>query len=133
LIPDLASTIGVGSLIGWMLLLTLKHILADFVFQTNWMARGKDSKRGWALPLVTHCLVHGALTTLIVAALLPRLWFLGAIDFAIHLVIDRAKSWCVVTLEVTPQKRWFWLLMGVDQALHHLTGFALSIVLAANS
>ena len=27
---------------------------------------------------------------------------------------------------------WFWTLIGVDQALHHLTGFGLSIFMAAN-
>ncbi len=27
---------------------------------------------------------------------------------------------------------WFWTLIGIDQALHHLTGFALSIYMAAN-
>jgi hypothetical protein len=26
----------------------------------------------------------------------------------------------------------FWTLIGVDQALHHLTGFGLSIFMAAN-
>jgi hypothetical protein len=27
---------------------------------------------------------------------------------------------------------WFWTLIGVDQALHHLTGFGLAIFMAAN-
>ena len=35
-----------------------------------------------------------------------------------------------VTMDEHP---WFWTLIGVDQALHHLTGFGLSIFMAANS
>jgi hypothetical protein len=34
-----------------MLLLTVKHIIADFMLQNSWMAIGKDQKTGWALPL----------------------------------------------------------------------------------
>jgi hypothetical protein len=35
-----------------------------------------------------------------------------------------------VTLE--QEHPWFWTLIGVDQALHHLTGFGLSIFMASN-
>ena len=41
-----------------MLLLTVKHIVADFMLQNSWMAIGKDQKTGWAMPLLAHCLVH---------------------------------------------------------------------------
>jgi len=96
------------------------------------MAFGKDSKTGWALPLLVHCLIHGVLTTAMVAAIAPRFWFIGPVDFVIHIIIDRAKGYCVATFDVTPEKQWFWWLIGIDQALHHLTGFGLSIFLAAN-
>ena len=98
----------------------------------GWMATGKDRRTGWALPLLVHCLIHGVLTTLIVIAVMPRLWFIGVIDFAIHIIVDRAKGLCVSTFNVTSEQVWFWWLIGIDQALHHLTGFGLSIVLAAN-
>ena len=96
------------------------------------MAVGKDRAQGWALPLLAHCLIHGALTTLLVAAVAPRLWFVGLIDFAIHITIDRAKGFIVARFGVTQDHVAFWWLIGVDQALHHLTGFALAILLAAN-
>jgi len=64
----------------------------------------------------------------------PRFWFVAVIDFAIHITIDRCKgiiaSRCGVTQE--NQHPWFWTLIGVDQALHHLTDFGLSIFMAAN-
>ncbi|HEY3679650.1 MAG TPA: DUF3307 domain-containing protein, partial [Bradyrhizobium sp.] len=36
--PSLSSSVPVGALVGWMLLLTCKHVIADFVLQTSWMA-----------------------------------------------------------------------------------------------
>jgi hypothetical protein len=119
-------------LVGWMLVLTVKHVIADFVLQNSWMAIGKDQKTGWALPLLAHCLVHLALALALILVIAPRFWFVAFIDFAIHIVIDRAKGLCASGLNVTLGHPWFWTLIGVDQALHHLTGFGLSIFMAAN-
>jgi len=132
ILPDSTTTIAVGALTAWMLLLTVKHVFADFILQTSWMALGKDKKTGWALPLLAHCSVHLVLTTLLMLILAPQFWFIGPIDFGIHLAIDRAKGFCVSTFNITNQDRWFWWLIGTDQALHHLTGFGLSVVLASN-
>ena len=128
----MSSSVAVGALIGWMLVLTAKHIVADFFLQNSWMALGKDQKTGWALPLLVHCLIHGVLTTVLILIIEPRLWFIGLIDFAIHITVDRAKGLCVSTFNVTPEHQWFWWLIGIAQALHHLTGFGLSIFMAAN-
>jgi hypothetical protein len=130
--PPMSATVPVGLLVGWMLVLTFKHIIADFVLQNSWMAIGKDQKRGWALPLLAHCLVHLAVATALILIIAPRFWFVALIDFAIHIAVDRAKGLCASTFEVTVEHPWFWTLIGVDQALHHLTGFGLSIFMAAN-
>ncbi|WP_291686440.1 DUF3307 domain-containing protein [Bradyrhizobium sp.] len=117
-----------------MLLLTVKHVIADFVLQTSWMAIGKDQKHGWALPLLAHCLVHLAVAMVFILIVAPRFWFVALIDFAIHITVDRAKGFCAANFGVTQENKhpWFWTLIGVDQALHHLTGFGLSIFMAAN-
>jgi hypothetical protein len=115
-----------------MLLLTTKHVIADFFLQSTWMAVGKDLKKGWALPLLAHCLVHLAVAMVLILIVAPRFWFVALIDFAIHLAVDRAKGFCVSTFAVKPEHQWFWWLIGIDQALHHLTGFGLSIFMAAN-
>lgn len=133
LFPSLSSSVAVHALVAWMLLLTAKHVIADFFLQTSWMAIGKDQKTGWALPLLAHCCVHLGLTTALMLIFAPRFWFLGPVDFVIHLVIDRVKGFCVGRFDVTAQHQWFWWLIGIDQALHHLTGFGLSIYLAANA
>jgi hypothetical protein len=132
IVPQLSSSVPVGALAALMLALAIKHVAADFLFQTDGMARGKDRVRGWAAPLLTHCAIHGVLTTLLVLAIAPKLWFLGPIDFLLHLTIDRAKGASTVAFAITPDNRWFWSLIGTDQALHHLTNFALAVVIAAN-
>jgi E3 ubiquitin-protein ligase DOA10 len=133
LLPSLSSSIAVGPLAGWMAVLTVKHVIADFVLQNSWMAIGKDQKTGWALPLLAHCLVHLVLALVLILVIAPRFWFIAFIDFAIHIVVDRAKGICSSTFNVTQEHPWFWTLIGVDQALHHLTGFGLSIVMAFNA
>jgi hypothetical protein len=115
-----------------MVLLTVKHIIADFLLQTSWMAIGKDQKDGWALPLLAHCLVHFGVAMLLILIVAPRFWFVALIDFAIHITVDRAKGYCSQRFGVTHEHPWFWTLIGIDQALHHLTGFGLSIFMAAN-
>ena len=131
ILPDMSSQVAVGVLAFWMVVLAIKHVTADFFLQTTWMAMGKDAKTGWAMPLLVHCAIHGALTTSILLLLAPRLWFLGLVDFVLHLIIDRLKGFCVSTFNVTMDHQWFWWLIGIDQALHHLTGFALAVLLAA--
>jgi hypothetical protein len=117
-----------------MLVLTVKHVIADFVLQTSWMAIGKDQRTGWALPLLAHCLVHLAVAMTLILIIAPRFWFVALIDFAIHITVDRIKGLFASRLGVTQESHhpWFWTLIGVDQALHHLTDFGLSIFMAAN-
>ena len=117
-----------------MLLLTAKHIIADFMLQNAWMAIGKDQKTGWAMPLLAHCLVHLAVALALILAVAPRFWYVAFVDFVIHITVDRCKGICASHFGVTLESGhpWFWTLIGVDQALHHLTGFGLSIYMAAN-
>jgi hypothetical protein len=130
MLSHLPSTVSVEAVALWLVVLTVKHLVADFLLQNEWMANGKDARTGWALPLLTHCAIHGALTTLLVAFLQPRLWYLGLVDFAIHLAIDRSKGMIVSTWRIGPQHRFFWWTIGVDQALHQITNCALALVLA---
>ena len=121
---------------GWSFLLltvafTVKHYLADFVLQTNWIAHGKDRPNRWLAPLLAHGGFHAGLTLLIVLAVAPALWWLAAADLAIHLAVDRGK---------TLVGRWggwdirnprFWWLFGFDQLLHQITNVGLAAILAA--
>ena len=128
--PALGSSVAIGPLILWVVLLTLKHLLADFFLQTKRIAEGKGARTGWAAPLLVHCAIHGALTTAIILALQPRLWFLGLVDFAIHIIGDRAKGYFNAIHGFRPNQTWFWWLLGIDQAYHRLTDFSLALILA---
>ncbi len=130
-LPQWPVTVTVGPLVFWMLLLTLKHVIADFVLQNTWMAMGKDARTGWLLPLTLHCLIHGVLATLLFVILAPGLWYLGIADFVVHIIIDRAKGLCSSRLEIRPGHPWFWTLIGVDQALHHVTDFVWALLLVS--
>lgn len=130
--PHWPVTVTVGPLVFWMLLLTVKHVIADFVLQNTWMAMGKDGRTDWLLPLTLHCLIHGVLATVLFLILAPNLWYLGIADFVVHIIIDRAKGLCASRLEIRPGHPWFWTLIGVDQALHHVTDFAWALLLVGN-
>ena len=107
-----------------------KHLVADFLMQTTWMARGKERNRGWALPLLAHVGCHLALALALVLAVSPRLWWLAMIDFAIHLVVDRGKAVIARRGGWRPDQAPFWWLLGVDQWLHQLTNIGLAAALA---
>lgn len=108
-----------------------KHLLADFLFQTEWMATGKDRAEGWLPPLAAHAGVHGAMTTALFLAVAPGLAWLGLVDFLVHGLIDRLKVLAGRKAALTPQDTAFWWLFGADQTLHHLTHLGLAILLAA--
>ncbi|MGU3536652.1 DUF3307 domain-containing protein [Methylobacterium sp. A54F] len=118
LVPVWTMTVLAGTMI-------VKHYVADFVLQTDWMAKGKEQATGWLLPLAAHAGCH-ALATLGVALLVaPHLWWLALVDFAIHASIDRTKALVSRRLACTPAEARFWWLLGFDQMLHALTDIGL--------
>ncbi|MCJ8055096.1 DUF3307 domain-containing protein [Shinella curvata] len=109
----------------------VKHYLADFLLQTDWMATGKDRSEGWLLPLAAHAGMHGAMTAVLFLVVAPPLVWLGLVDMLIHGAIDRLKSVSTRRKALTPRQTAFWWLFGLDQTLHHLTHIGLAIILAA--
>ncbi len=109
----------------------VKHVVADFLLQTNGMARGKERSTGWLLPLSAHVACHAALTLLILLAVAPHLWWLALVDFGVHLGIDRGKTTIAHRGVWRSDQPQFWWLLGLDQCLHQLTniGLALAIML----
>ena len=127
-IPDQISTTWIAAASAAFL---AKHFLADFLFQTDWMASGKERPKGWLLPLAAHAGVHGGMTGALFLAVSPSLAWLGLADALVHGVIDRMKSLAARRAAVTPRQAPFWWLFGADQTLHHLTHLGLAILLAA--
>jgi len=100
----------------------LKHFVADFPLQTPYMLN--KYRPGWdfIVPLVVHCLVHAIMTLAIAIYYDPQLWWLAVADFAIHFVVDRLKSGPKYFGRYNDiRKPSYWIALGGDQALHHLT------------
>lgn len=116
----------VNSQLNWCLFLAavfqVKHFVADFPLQKEYML--KKFLPGWefVLPLATHCAVHAAITLGIVLAVRPHLWWLAVVDFVVHFVMDRIKSGPNYLGRFDDKTRaGFWNALGFDQMVHHLT------------
>jgi hypothetical protein len=108
-----------------------KQFLADWLFQTSWMALGKAELEGWLAPLLAHAGVHAALTLVLMLVLRPSLWWLAAVDFMLHAVIDYGKTSVTRGLGLTARDNAWWWLIGFDQALHELTHLAFILAVLA--
>ena len=130
-IPSLPSDAArtIVALTGLGVAFATKHLVADFLFQTNWMARGKEQRNGWGAPLLAHALCHAVLTLAIALVTVPRLWWLSLIDLAVHLAIDRSKTLLAQRGGWRTDQAQFWWLLGFDQYLHQLTNLSLAAAL----
>lgn len=109
----------------------IKHYVADFLLQTNWIARGKEAAHGWLAPLSAHAAVHAAFTAAIFAWAAPAHIWLAAVDFVVHFAIDKAKSDVSRPFKLDPKEGLFWWLLGLDQLLHYATHLVFVLVIAA--
>ena len=111
--------------------LQVKHVLADFVFQNQYIL---DHRRVWGHPGgLLHVAIHavGTLAVLLPAGLpLALIGTMLLAEAVVHYHIDWAKDNVVDRLGVTPRDRAFWTIFGVDQCLHQLTYVAIALWLA---
>lgn len=121
-----------------LLCLQAKHVLFDFVFQSDWQVRNKGSY-GHPGGLV-HAGLH-ALGTLCVGLGIMMAGVIGpavavamaAADFVIHYHVDWSKAQMSRRMHLTPDRHGFWIAMGLDQAAHQVTylGLVAALVLLA--
>lgn len=81
----------------WLLLVLyqIKHLLADYFWQTEYMLKKFLPGKEFMLPLAAHCLVHSAFTFLITLGFTHKLvlsLYLAFLDFTIHFIMDRIKA-----------------------------------------
>jgi hypothetical protein len=131
-VPNVISTTWT---VAALVIFLFKHLIADFLLQTPWMANGKEQPHGWFAPLLAHVAVHTVATALIFAILAPAYVWMAAVDFVVHFTIDRGKGLLNRLFDTDPTKTAFWWLLGIDQTLHHLThlGFAILIAIVRTS
>ncbi|AIQ89456.1 MULTISPECIES: DUF3307 domain-containing protein [Methylobacterium] len=129
--PSVDTLVPVGAFALLVLAFAVKHLAADFLFQTNWMAEGKQRPSAWLVPLCAHTGLHGLGTLLIALAVKPALWWLALADFAIHTAIDRGKALVAQRTRLPTTDARFWWLVGIDQFLHQVTHLGFAVMLAA--
>jgi hypothetical protein len=114
-----------------LLVLQLKHCIADFVLQSSYqfLNKGKYGHPGGLI----HAGIHVLGTLFVFLVITPSL-LLGAVivagEFVAHYHIDWLKERTVKYNQwVFPQSE-FWWTFGADQALHQVTYVAIVAVLA---
>jgi len=115
-----------------LLCLFIKHFICDFPLQASpWMYKNKGTY-GHAGGIV-HAAIHGAGTFIsLIYWLGSSAWIFALADMVIHYHIDWAKMNISMKFDLKANNsEWFWILLGFDQLLHHLTYFAI-IAIAFN-
>jgi hypothetical protein len=107
--------------------LFIKHFICDFPLQMfPWLYNNKG--RYLHPGGIVHAASHGIGTFIVLALLIDSKTALtyALIDFIVHYHIDWAKMNLSSKYDLKPtNSEWFWVLLGFDQLLHHLTYFAI--------
>lgn len=107
-----------------LFLLFVKHFICDFPLQSNpWLYRNKGT---YLHPGgLVHAGVHGIGTLLVLAPFIGSASMIYAlIDMIVHYHIDWAKMNINQHYDLQPHtSERFWILLGFDQLLHHMTYF----------
>ncbi|MCR8826326.1 DUF3307 domain-containing protein [Pseudosulfitobacter koreensis] len=114
------------SLLILLFLLQIKHMFADFFWQTPRMLadRGRYLHMGRAQHAGLHAL-SSALALLVVGVSVPVLVAIVLAEWVAHYHIDWAKGHWSDRSGHTPAEGAYWRAVGVDQALHQLTYLAM--------
>lgn len=107
--------------------LFIKHFICDFPLQMfPWMYRNK----GTYLHIggIVHAATHGIGTVIVLWLFgVKALLSLALLDFVVHYHIDWAKMNLNKAFNLKPDNsEWFWVNLGTDQLLHHLTYFGIA-------
>lgn len=117
-------------MITWLVLVLLfvKHFLADFCWQTDRMLR--DKGHFWRIGGLQHAGLHGALTYVILMHFLgvQACVMLAIFDAVIHYTVDWFHRRATVKMSYDSNEFWFWI--GVDQLLHTLTYLVIAFVVS---
>jgi hypothetical protein len=125
-----------------LVLFQLKHFLADYPGQTEYMLR-KNRYVGWFLPLIDHAFTHAVGTALIILFwggfyfggmfFIPwLLLFLPLFDLVTHFIMARVKASPWMWGKYKPQDKYFWWALGFDQMVHHLSDYVIIYVMISS-
>lgn len=126
----------------------IKHFVADYPMQNEYMLKKFLPDWGFFKPLLAHAGVHATFTFFIVLCVLPNQYqlalTLALVDFVIHFFMDRLKAGPKYLGRFKPLtaseyieakkdgdikkingNRYFWWALGLDQMIHHLTHYVI--------
>lgn len=117
------------SYMAWvMFIFAVKHFLADFVLQNEYMLGKFKPYPGFLLPLAAHSGVHALLTAVIVGCALMKVgasaegyWLvpiMAMYDFLTHYLVDLVKAQYTRITNATAKDERFWVAIGIDQLAH---------------
>jgi hypothetical protein len=105
----------------WQLaLLLFAHWIGDFAFQTTWMATSKSRRLD---ALFAHVLTYSAtlaIASITLFAMTEVAALFVACNALLHLVTDFITSRISASLQAKQNTRGFFIVLGLDQLLHHL-------------
>jgi hypothetical protein len=108
--------------VAMLLILQVKHFVADYLLQPSWVLRGKGDLRqvgGYA-----HAGAHalGSLPAFFVAGLgSAEIAAFAAAEFVIHYAIDYTKARLARNSKSGPNTHAYWAMHGADQLMHQFT------------
>jgi len=108
--------------VAMLLILQVKHFVADYLLQPGWVLRGKGDLRqagGYA-----HAGAHalGSLPAFFVAGLgSAEIAAFAAAEFVIHYAIDYTKAQLARNSKSGPSTHAYWAMHGADQLMHQFT------------
>ncbi len=114
-----------------LFLFQIKHLFCDFFLQPKKVATQKASAHwDFVLSLSIHTLTHAGGTLIIVLLYNSALWWLAILDCIFHFIIDRIKAGprYLGRFNNTNQAI-FWNILGVDQAIHHITNIFFTYII----
>ncbi len=115
------------SLLKLLLLLQLKHVLADFCLQWPFMLIGHA--RYLHAGRAVHCLVHVVFTGVVLLVMPTPAALIAAIvlvEWVVHFHIDWLKAMHGQATQYDTADRRYWIAFGMDQLAHQLTYIALA-------
>lgn len=98
-------TVGITTI----LLILWTHWVSDFVLQSDTMAKNKSSSVKW---LSAHVVVYSVPFLVIFG------WKYAVINGILHWIVDFFTSKATTYLWQKEQRHWFFVVVGLDQAIH---------------
>lgn len=120
------------SVLTLLFLFQIKHLWADWVWQTEWEIANKGT---WGhMGGIVHSAKHVALSALVLCWFVPStdiFMSLLVLEFVLHYHIDWGKNQILVRNDWSSNGPGYWWAMGTDQMLHQccyliMTAIALS-------